>query len=335
MSGLPQIIKPWLGQLLSNLSETTIDKSEFIKRWDKQGYFLSTEGVDGDEAWNMLFALGQKNGAVHVSEIRKKLARTPPDINAASPDLGMSGPIIGTIHASKGREADEVVLRLPEVKNKQSSGAALDEESRVMFVGASRAKSKLYVGNGFVRAQFAPSLESGRCFMKSEASGRPAAQVEIGRQYDLDAFSFVCKKYHDTQGSACGIQRQLATLARKVPFELEAHLDPEHNFSYQIWTTFDGKDPGKRIGYFNDSLNQDLFQILDRITTAPRRLRPPNLIPHFYLMGVTCFAVSEDDPRLTEIHEPYASTGVWLVPVVIGFPKVVFMPINHGRRRQC
>ena len=199
MSGLPQIIEPWLGQLLSNFSDATIDKNEFIKRWDKQEYFLLTEGADGDEAWNLLVVLGQKDGAVHISEVRKKLARTPPDINAAIPDLGMSGPIIGTIHASKGREADEVVLRLPEVKHKKSSGATLDEESRVMFVGASRAKSKLYVGNGFVRAQFAPSLESGRCFMKTKTSRLPAAQVEIGRQYDIDTFSFVSKKYH-TQG---------------------------------------------------------------------------------------------------------------------------------------
>ena len=196
MSGLPQTIIPWLGQLFSNVSETTITKTEFIKLWDKQGNFLLTEGVDCDEAWNLLFALGQKNGAVHVSEVRKKLSRTPPDIKAAIPDLGMSGPIIGTIHASKGREADEVVLRLPEVKTNQSSSMSLDEESRVMFVGASRAKSKLYVGNGFVRAQFAPSLESGRCFMRNKKSNRPAVQVEIGRQDDLDAFSFVSKKYH-------------------------------------------------------------------------------------------------------------------------------------------
>ena len=169
--------------------------------------------------------------------------------------------------------------------------------------------------------------------MKTKRSRPPAAQVEIGRQYDLDAFSFVSRKYH-TQGSVCGIQRQLVTLAQKVPFELEAHLDPEHNFSYQIWTTFDGEDPGKRIGYFNDSLNQDLFKILDRIAENPGGLRPPNVIRHFYLMGVTCFAVSEDAPRLTEIHEPYASTGVWLVPVVIGFPEVVFIPRNRrGRRR--
>ena len=130
------------------------------------------------------------------------------------------------------------------------------------------------------------------------------------------------------------IQRQLATLAQNVPVELQAHWDPEHNFNYQIWTTFDGDDPGKPIGYFNGSLNQDLFQILNRIAEYPGTFRPPNFIPHLYLMGVTCFAVSEDDPQLMDIHEPYASTGIWLVPVIIGFPKVVFMTRNRARRRR-
>ncbi|MCY4428210.1 MAG: AAA family ATPase [Halieaceae bacterium] len=333
MSGLPQIIEPWLGQLLSNFSDTTIDKNEFIKLWDKQEYFLLTEGTDVEEAWNLLAVLGQKNGAVHISEVRKKLARTPPDINASIPDLGTSGPIIGTIHASKGREANEVVLRLPEVKHKKSSGATLDEESRVMFVGATRAKSKLYVGNGFVRAQFAPSLESGRCFMKTKASSPPAAQVEIGRQTDIDPFSFVSKKYHTQEDDVSQIQRQLASMAQNAPVELGARLVPAHNFNYQIWTTFDGDNPAIPIGYFNGSLNQDLFQILNRIAKYPDTFRPPNSIPHFYLMGVTCFAVSEDDPQLMDVHEPYASTGIWLVPVIIGFPKVTFMTKNRARRQ--
>ena len=151
MSGLPQIIKPWLGQLLSNLSETTIDKNEFIKRWDKQGYFLLTEGADGDEAWNLLFTLGQKDGAVHVSEIRKEARSHSTGYQCGDPRFRNGRPDHRKPYTlPKGREADEVVLRLLEVEHKQGLGAALDEESRVMFVGASRAKSKLYVGNGFV-----------------------------------------------------------------------------------------------------------------------------------------------------------------------------------------
>ena len=325
MSGLPQVVTPWLGQLLSNLHEITIDKSEFVKLWELQKKTLLTAGTDRDEAWNLLVALGFRDRAIHLSEIRKKIARIPPDINAVIPDLGMSGPIIGTIHASKGREADEVILRLPGVQSNQFSDKAFDEESRVMFVGASRAKSKLYVGDGFIRAQFtSSSLESGRCFKTSSKPNFPSAQVEIGRQGDLDAFSFVSKKAH-SQSSVVEIQKHLANLAHQAPVELKVRSDFQYDYCYRISTVSDGELPGKSIGYFSNSLNNDLFEILDRIEQSPNSYKPPEYIRHIYLMGVTCYAVDEDSPHLAEIHEPYASSGIWLIPVIIGFPKVVFL----------
>ncbi len=325
MSGLPYVVKPWLGQLLSNYLETTIDKSEFIKRWELQEKTLLTADTDREEAWNLLIALGFGNRAIHVSEIRKKLARIPPDVNAVIPDLGISGPIIGTIHASKGREADEVILRLPKIHRNQSSDTVFDEESRVMFVGASRAKSKLYVGDGFVRAQFtSSSLENGRCFKTSSGSNCPSSQVEIGRRDDLDAFSFVSKKFH-TEGSVIEIQQQLVNLAHKAPIKLRVRSDNKNEFRYRISTISDGVAPGLTIGYFSKALNKDLFEVLNRIEQHSSNFKPPEYIPHIYLIGVTCYAVDEDSPHLTEIHEPYASSGIWLIPVVIGFPKVVFL----------
>ena len=333
MSGFQPIIVPWLGQMLSNFTDDTIDEEEFLSRWTKQEYFLLTAGENPKCAWDLMVMLGQKNGAVHISELRKRLARSPPDINALVPEFGMAGPIIGTIHASKGREADEVVLRMPQVDQKKAAASDLDEESRVLFVGASRAKSKLYVGNGFIRAQFAPSLQNGRCFMTTKTSRLPAAQVEIGRQYDIDPYSFVSEKHH-SEASVFHNQRRLATLANDVPVELEAHIDFENNFRYQIWTTDDDKESGQPIGYFNDSLNQDLFGVLRRITKYSNLYRPPSYLRHFYLMGATCFAASEDDPRLSELYDPFASTGIWMVPVVIGFPRIVFPHRRSSRRQQ-
>ena len=330
MSGLPSVVQQWLGQLLSNYTKETIEKEEFAKRWNGQDYFLLDEGIDVEDAWSLLFGLGQKKGVVHISEIRKKLARTPPDISVTKPDLGSSGPIIGTIHASKGREADEVILRLPDVENLRDDDE-LDEESRVMFVGASRARSKLYVGSGFVRAAFASSLESGRCFSRTKRVGKsklPAAQVEIGRENDVDPYSFVSKTNH-TQARATEIQRWLAQASKNSPVSLDAHWGPNNDFNYQIWTKYDGTVVGKPIGYFNFSLNDDLFKIRNRICDSANRHRLPNSIPHLYLIGVSCFAATEDDLGIKEVNEPYASTGIWLVPLVFGYPRIVFPPMSR------
>ena len=121
-------------------------------------------------------------------------------------------------------------------------------------------------------------------------------------------------------------------LAENAPVALNAPWNPDNNFRYQIWTNYDGKNPGKHIGYFNDSLNLDLFQVLNRITKYSNIFRPPNSIQNLYLTGVSCFAASEDDSKLVEVHEPFASTGIWLVPIVFGYPRIEFFKRNYRRR---
>ena len=326
MSGLPSVVRPWLGCLLADYSAATIDKGTFLQRWDVNDLHLLAADMDYESAWNLIFALGRKGGDVRVSEIRKKLARTPPEITATVPDLGTAGPIIGTIHASKGREADEVVLRLPHDRAQFPKADQLDEESRVMFVGASRAKSRLCVGRGFLRASFAPSLNNGRSFLRTKAKGDsdlPAAQVEIGREGDLDPYSFVSKSFF-SQSEVCKYQGRLARLAIHVPVPIDAVWDPSNDFRYQIWTRLAETDPGKHIGYFAKHLNGDFFDIIKRISGYSWQFRPPNRIRHLHICGVSTFAASEDEQRLREVHEPFATTGIWLIPVILGYPKIYF-----------
>lgn len=333
MSGLPVMVLPWLGRMFADYTGDTIDEEEFSKRWNAQdGSSPGSTDWSRAAAWKLLSEVGREGNLVLVPEVRKKLARTPPDIAVTVPDLGTGGSTIGTIHASKGREADQVVLRLPHEK-RSAQGGELDEESRVMFVGASRARRRLYVGSGFLRASFAPSLEGGRSYLATSNDGGwglPAAQVEIGREGDLDPYSFVSKWCH-SQAEARRVQRRLAELAGEAPVRIEARWDPSKDFRYRIWTEYDGTDPGESIGYFTRRLNNDLFDVCRRISNRPKAFRPPNALRHLYLIGVSTFAASEDDVRLGEVHEPFASTGIWLIPIVLGYSKVTFQKRRGGR----
>lgn len=327
MSGLPSMVHPCFGKLFADYTDPTIDENEFSERWNTQHHYFSSIYASPKSVWDLVFSLGQREGVVHVSEIRKKLSRRPPDISATIPDLGVAGPIIGTIHASKGREADEVILRLPLNQTKFPEGKKLDEESRVMFVGASRAKNRLYVGRGFLRASFAPSLESGRSFMPHKPAGKfnwPVAQIEIGRESDLDPYSVVSKNYF-SQAEALEIQQQLAELVDETPVPLDVSWPSCHDFNYQIRVKSDGASTSKPIGYFTQHLNKELFSVLHCIPDCSNMFRPPEWLPHLYLIGVSTFATNEDDARLQETHEPFATTGIWLIPIVLGYPKVHFL----------
>ena len=326
MSGLPVMVLPWFGRVFADYTGDTIDEEEFSRRWNSQDVSLrSSSYTNRASAWKLVSELGWERGAVRIPEIRRRLSRNPPEIAVTVPDLGTGGSTIGTIHASKGREADQVVLRLPH-ENRSSENDELDEESRVMFVGASRARRRLYVGSGFLRASFAPSLESGRSFLATRSTGGwgwPSAQVEIGREGDLDPYSFVSKWSH-SRTEAQRIQGRLAELACEAPVRVEARWDALKDFRYRICTEFDGTNPGEPIGYFTRRLNNELFDVCRRISNRHEDFRPPNVLRHLYLIGVSTFAAIEDDVRLSEVHEPFASTGIWLIPIILGYSKVTF-----------
>ncbi len=91
--------------------------------------------------------------------------------------MATRGPVIGTIHASKGREGDNVFLYLPPIE----SGGDNEEEVRVVYVGATRARFQLYVGD-------APGPQSGKIDGRVwKRLPKDRLLIEVGRAGDLDA----------------------------------------------------------------------------------------------------------------------------------------------------
>ena len=78
---------------------------------------------------------GRTQTVVDMRLLRQRLGRKQPPAELCHAELGLHGPIVGTIHASKGREADTVHLMLSDTHGRDIDQ---DEEARVVFVGATR-----------------------------------------------------------------------------------------------------------------------------------------------------------------------------------------------------
>ncbi|WP_350353687.1 ATP-binding domain-containing protein, partial [Pseudomonas aeruginosa] len=129
---------------------------------------------------------GRQDGSIDMQRLRRRLGQTRPPVELTLPEYGLHGPIVGTIHASKGREASNVVLILPSVSEFESVEDEI-EEARVLFVGATRARASLIVGE---RSPFrASTLASGRAH-RSTKKGQ-STMVEIGRSGDITARGLV------------------------------------------------------------------------------------------------------------------------------------------------
>lgn len=98
--------------------------------------------MTSDDAWRRLVRLaGLRGDRIDLETLRDSLARAQPPLELVVPDHGAAGPIVGTIHAAKGRRRKRanVLLFLPPSGPKDGAPQT-DEERRVLFVGATRAK---------------------------------------------------------------------------------------------------------------------------------------------------------------------------------------------------
>src|SRR5262249_55586256 len=114
MSGMPVCLAPWIGATLAEHLGPDLDEAEFHKLWDDRTAESPVAHGNGEKAWKQLVRLaGRTSKSVDMRLLRQRLGRRQPPVELCSKELGDRGPVIGTIHASKGREADVVHLMLP------------------------------------------------------------------------------------------------------------------------------------------------------------------------------------------------------------------------------
>jgi hypothetical protein len=172
LSGLPILSASWLALVLHDFAYDGLRQETFYALWRER---IGTDGAD--KAWA---ALAGDRSIVSLSKLKKALGETEPPLALCTFDPGAEGaPILGTIHASKGREADTVRLMLPRDPARRTGRDDPDSEARVLFVGATRAKRHLSTGKGM--ALGARRLKSGRAFIP----GKNTAEIEIGRPGDF------------------------------------------------------------------------------------------------------------------------------------------------------
>ncbi|MBB3937233.1 UvrD-helicase domain-containing protein [Aureimonas phyllosphaerae] len=150
----------------------------------------------------------------------------------APPVQPSSTPVASTMHAAKGHEADEVELNLPEPREDMSQEEA-EEEARVLYVGATRARRRLYLApeTGTMRRE-------GMRFWRVRANG---VQVQVRMVDAVDALVLA-----EPEGP---IRAPLLRWAREGGWGLHA----------------EGRDGDHRLASFGAEFHRDLAAIRERI----------------------------------------------------------------------
>lgn len=256
MPGAPSVLHPWIGITLSTFTDEHIERAQFAELWATHKEILDRfPGLTEDSSWGLLERLGKRRqGPVVMARVRNALSRGKPPLDACLSELGTSGPIVSTIHASKGREATNVLLMLPKSSKEPAGAGSAAEESRVIYVGATRPKNALRVGRGL--AVYGKSLPSGREY---RVSTEGMVQVAVGLADDLAPFACVQRRLHGTPERAQEVQ----DLIRKSLFtsiQANAYLQAgDPSFTFRVEAVFDEKRID--VGILNQIVNKDIFSI--------------------------------------------------------------------------
>ncbi|WP_048151978.1 UvrD-helicase domain-containing protein [Methanolacinia paynteri] len=321
MSGLPVCLHSWIGACLSEYTKRTIGKSDFVSLW-KRNFDNSEKGLrNADMMWNHLIRhAGRSDKIVNMGNLQQVLGRKQPPSEFCYSEIGFRGPIIGTIHASKGRETDEVCLLIPE-----NHGHKLDddEETRVVFVGATRAKSLLHVGSGFATLHAKRLPVSGRAYTLLCNQGSPTAQVEIGRDGDITASGITGTSHYSSIDDVRKKQELILSLRGKIT---PAYAVSDHG-SGHIYRLKSGEfSYGKDVCCLSQSVNSDLFEVGKEIHTilGGGKRRPPDELRYLRIYGTRTLVLPPDSSERGKLFEPWSESGIMLAPVVLGYPKAFF-----------
>ena len=318
LSGLPVVVRPWIAEFFNKFKNDKISKDEFLKNFQEYFSDLKISYDSKFTAYERLKSVAGNDKEINVVKLKEAITRKSPPVELCVPDIGFKGPIIGTIHSSKGRQADNVVLNLS--KYTQDNPEKSKEETKIIFVGASRAKSNLKI-NDTQSPNFAKNLSSGRTYnqVKSRYSHGRRAQVEIGRDIDYDIFSIVSRKYF-TDSESINMQNILNNINDKY-LDALARADIQNDYRYRIYV----KEQNKihEFGYFNEALNDDLFRLKRSLGLGSRKGIPKE-INFLKLIGVRSVSISENDPNFQNINPTFQRSKIWNVPVILGYVTLSF-----------
>lgn len=311
LSGYGATLPPWLGMCFFDFTEAFLNKDDFNERWsDRVGSIVETDW-DSTKAWHCLLQLaGKGEGLVDMERLRQRLGRSRPPAELASAEYGFHGPIAGTIHASKGREAPKVALLLPA----KPGGATGDidgeaEEARVLFVGATRAKDTLSVGTGSGAVFTSKSLDSGRVYRRAK-NGK--MMVEIGRLGDISPKGLVGREAMDEE-SAAAAQAFLADVAYEVTCY---SLIADSKLGWRHIILADQSD--LRVGVLEPVFRQALWNVVSNGKKGKNR--PPRTLRPVRAQGCSTMVLPSDSPDIEVLNEPWASSGFVLAPRIVAFP---------------
>ena len=303
--GLPA----WLAICFHDYRSKSLKEEKFLSLLSERVPAIFSQANEPGLLWAKLAKIaGRPDGTVNMEMLRRKLGVKRPPVHLLQSEFGLPGPIFGTIHASKGREADHVTVMMPVIYNNSNRDNDFDE-ARIMFVGATRAKKTLWIGQSTrSNCKFVSSRRVYRWDLK-----RKNVSIEVGREDDITFESLVGRSTFGSEREAAEAQDHLAEIAYAIDtFDLVLETPSAPNYSLVV------NRKNLIVGSVTGHLRNDIKNLILEEKGYYSKHYP------IYLKNVRCWGCSTivlpPDYDTSSIHAPWKNSGFILSPNICSFP---------------
>lgn len=299
-----QGIPAWVGRVLGEYKHDKISKPGFEDEW------LKMVGADKnwmvDASWKIIKSIedgdrGHIDLSVLVSRLRK-------GINWAFDSesyMHNGGILITTIHQAKGREYDNVIIMPPEQSNLKFAGINGQEEAKILYVAATRAREKMFR----LERRGVPILSD---FRFPSGIERLTGQGRSGRHLfeilpdDVDQASYV----HELLFQNANLVKKVQNLIWQYILPgTQLHLVPQNiKGNMKIVLTWKNPSTGKQIplAWMTDHFKNDLDYFLKNLPNSKNVRYKPVMEGAFVFERETILL----PPFEKGILEPWRTSGI-------------------------
>lgn len=298
----------WIARIFSNASDVKeLTRELFCEVYDH--YLPGKDGCSGSgDAWKFLQKClrgSPESLAIDLGKLRERLSWSDflPDDEKLPDGDSLE---ITTIHQSKGREFDNVVLLDSPLIDAKMTDHELEEEARVIYVGMTRSRRFVKVWLPSSRMDmYSMNLWKGRSRLVRHYSG--FFVVEAGLRRDVNPCSFIdpaCLGEDTATFQDYLWNNRNELVGRKVV--LVKNMVTPGKYEYRICLQVDGK-PGKVLGSMSGCF---LEEMVGAHNLAAKRYGLPGQIYNLRISSICSYSAQPEE--LTSMPAPWSSSGFWL-----------------------
>lgn len=295
----------WISDIFNDYLSEMISYDIFKLRYDS--IFFEKPLFKAEDVWKRLkFIIGSNSDNLKVRDILDAISTSKKD----DPILRIqddSNIIVSTIHKSKGREFDNVVIDKSFIEGFNSENKDIDEY-KMIYVAATRAKKNIY------KEEFVKSRELYQVRIKrnhrrrwGKFKSKKIIYFEFNSDIDLkpDIFLNIDQNYFSKIKIGDPLKLRRVLNKDQIYYEIVHEIDKEI-----------------AIGKLGVSYIDDLRSCMSN--HIKRNIEMPNEIGNLYVSGLFTYIASVEEIEKNPGYTEYAPNGVWKWVDIVGLGHVKY-----------